>query len=75
MRTADSSKTGLKRDSVLNNLSFYQVSDNVAVDIMQDVLEGVGPYELKLVLNSLIEQKHLTLEKLNYSITSFDWIL
>jgi len=75
LRTADSSKTGLKRDSVLNNLSFYQVSDNVAVDIMQDVLEGVGPYELKLVLNSLIEQKHLTLEKLNYSITSFDWIL
>ena len=56
-------------------MSFYHMSDNVAVDIMYDVLEGVGPYELKLVLNSLIEQKHLTLEKLNYSITSFDWIL
>lgn len=73
LRTADSSQTGLKRDSVLNNLSFYHVSDNVAVDIMHDVLEGVGPYEVKLVLNSLIEQKHLTLEKLNYRITSFDY--
>lgn len=71
--TADSSQTGLKRDSVLNNLSFYHVSDNVAVDIMHDVLEGVGPYEVKLVLSSLIEQKHLTLEKLNYRITSFDY--
>lgn len=73
LRTADSSQTGLKRDSVLNNLSFYHVSDNVAVDIMHDVLEGVGPYEVKLVLNSLIEQKYLTLEKLNYRITSFDY--
>lgn len=71
--TADSSQTGLKRHSVLNNLSFYHVSDNVAVDIMHDVLEGVGPYEMKPVLNSLIEQKHLTLEKLNYRITCFDY--
>jgi len=54
-------------------VSFYHMSDNVAVDIMYDVLEGVGPYELKLVLNSLNEQKHLTLEKLNYRITSFDY--
>lgn len=40
---------------------------------MHDILEGVGPHELKLVLNSLIEQKHLTLDKLNYRITSFDY--
>ena len=73
LHTANPSQTGLKRDSVLNNLSFYHVSDNVAGDIMHDVLEGVGPYEVKLVLNSLIEQKHLTLEKLNHRITSFDY--
>lgn len=71
--TADSSQTGLKRHSVLNNLSFYHVSDNVAVDTMHDVLEGVGPYEVKLVLNSLIEQSYLTLERLNYRIRSFDY--
>lgn len=40
---------------------------------MSDVLEGVRPYELKLVLNSLIKQKHLTLEKHNYRITRFDY--
>lgn len=42
---------------------------------MHDLLEGVGPYDhmTKLVLNSLIEEKHLSLEKLNYRITSFDY--
>lgn len=40
---------------------------------MHDILEGMGPYDVKLVLNSLIEQKHLTLDTLNYRITSFDY--
>lgn len=71
--TAVSSHTGLKRLSVLNNLSFHYVSDNMEVDIMHDVLEGVGPYKVKLVLNSLIKQNYLTLEKLNSRIISFDY--
>lgn len=71
LHTADPSKTGLKRDSILNSLSFFLVRVHVAPDIMHDVLEGVGPYEVKLVLNSLIEQKHLTLDKLHYRITNF----
>ncbi|KAK0136550.1 hypothetical protein N1851_027341 [Merluccius polli] len=65
--------TGLKRDSFLNNLNFYHVTDNVAPDVMHDILEGIGPYEVKLILNSLIENNHLTLDKLNYRITSFDY--
>lgn len=35
---------------------------------MHDVLEGVGGYETKLVLNSLIEQK------LNNRLTNFDYV-
>ncbi|KAK0137993.1 hypothetical protein N1851_025801 [Merluccius polli] len=65
--------TGLKRDSFLNNLKFYHVTDNVAPDVMHDILEGIGPYEVKLILNSLIENNHLTLDKLNYRITSFNY--
>lgn len=65
--------TGLKRDSVVNSLSFYHVTNNVAPDIMHDILEGVGPYEVKLVLNALIDQKHLRPDKLNYRVTSFDY--
>lgn len=73
LHTNNPKLTGLKTDSVLNDLSFYHVTDNMAPDIMHDILEGVGPLEVKLVLNSLIEQKHLTLDKLNYRITSFDY--
>ncbi|KAK0147238.1 hypothetical protein N1851_013353 [Merluccius polli] len=40
---------------------------------MHDILEGIGPYEVKLVLSALIDQKHLSLEKLNNRITSFDY--
>ncbi|KAK0132606.1 hypothetical protein N1851_032474 [Merluccius polli] len=70
---ANPSLTGLKRDSVLNRLSFYHVTHNVAPDIMHDILEGVGPYEIKLVLNALIDQKVLSLDQLNYRLTSFDY--
>ena len=65
--------TGVKRDSILNQLNFYHVTDNVVPDIMHDNLEGIGPLEMKLVLTSLIEGHHVTLEKLNYRITSFDY--
>lgn len=66
-------ETGVKRECSLNKLEFYHVTDNVTPDIMHDILEGVGGFELKLVLNSLIEQKILTLDQLNYRLTSFDY--
>ena len=33
--------TGLKRDSFLINLTFYHVTDNVAPDVMHDILKGM----------------------------------
>lgn len=73
LNLANPSITGLKRDSVLNQLSFYHVTHNIAPDIMHDILEGVGPYEIKLVLNALIDQKVMSLDQLNYRLTSFDY--
>lgn len=55
VRHANLSETDVKRDSILNNLSYFNVTHNKVVDIMHDLLEGVGPYELKLILSSLIE--------------------
>lgn len=66
-------ETGIKRECSLNKLQFYHVTDNVTPDVMHDILEGVGGYETKLVLNSLIEQKVLTLDQLNNRLTSFDY--
>ncbi|KAK9963884.1 hypothetical protein ABG768_005106 [Culter alburnus] len=57
----------------LNKLQFYHVTYNVTPDVMHDILEGVGGYETKLVLSSLIEQKLLTLDQLNNRLTSFDY--
>lgn len=66
------SGTGVREKTVLNDLHFFHVTDNVAPDIMHDILEGVGSVEVKLILNSLIEEKHVSLDTLNYRITSFD---
>lgn len=66
-------QTGSKRDCSLNKLLFYHVTDNVAPNIMHDILEGVGDWEIKLVLNALMDQEVLTIEQLNYRLTSFDY--
>ncbi|XP_037401191.1 uncharacterized protein LOC119265236 [Pygocentrus nattereri] len=42
---------GVKRTCLLNSLQFFHVSDNYAVDIMHDLLEGVAQYESKHVEN------------------------
>lgn len=50
-----------------------QCLDNVAPDIMHDIFEGIGPFEVKLVLASLVAEGHVSLETLNYRLTSFDY--
>lgn len=54
---ANPSVTGLKRNNVLNQLSFYHITHNIAPDIMHDILESIGPYKIKLILNALINKK------------------
>ena len=46
---------GVKRDFPLNSSQFFHSSNNCAVDIMHDLLEGVVQYELKLVFQYLIK--------------------
>ncbi|KAK0149551.1 hypothetical protein N1851_009707 [Merluccius polli] len=41
---------GVKRSCLLNSLQYFHTVENYSVDIMHDVLEGVGQFELKLVL-------------------------
>ena len=51
---------GLKRDSTLNTLKYFHVVNNVSVDIMHDLLEGVAQFELKLLFQHLKWQWHWT---------------
>lgn len=74
MRFNDPSSTGVKEDSCLNKLQYFHVTENTCVDIMHDILEGVAPLEVRLMLHHFIyEQKLFTLELLNHRISSFDY--
>ncbi len=55
---------GVRNNSPFNHGSFH-VSRGLPPDIMHDILEGVAPYEMALVLRSLIGQGYFTVEKLN----------
>ena len=46
---------GIKRKSILNTLQYFNIAENYAVDIMHDILEGVGQYEVRLLFEYLIE--------------------
>lgn len=62
---------GVKEDSILNKLARYHVINGSVYDIMHDLLEGVVPYEIKLVLGFLISQNLFTVEQLNQRISTF----
>ncbi|CAM4659143.1 unnamed protein product [Leuciscus chuanchicus] len=67
LQTNNPTETGLKRKCILDELAFFSVVDNVTPDIMHDILEGVGPLEVKLVLSELIAEGHISLDTVNYS--------
>ncbi|KAA0712534.1 hypothetical protein E1301_Tti019070 [Triplophysa tibetana] len=70
----DASATGVKVNSCLNSLQYFHVTENIGVDIMHDVLEGVAPLEVKLMLRHFIyEEKRFSLEQLNERIAGFGY--
>ena len=69
----DVSRTGVSRNCILNDLGYFHVVDNVAMDIMHDLLEGVLPMEVKLVMKVLIDRKEFSLLELNSRISSFSY--
>lgn len=73
LQISNPAETGIKTDCSLNTLQNYHVTDNSVFDVMHDILEGIGGLEVKLVLGSLIEDKLVTLDQVNYRITSFDY--
>ncbi len=63
---------GLKRSCPLNSLQFFHSSENYAVDIMHDLLEGVVQYELKLLFQYLVKDC-ISLDTLSERIQSFNY--
>ena len=66
--------TGVKSECVLNSITSFHVSDNYAVDVMHDILEGVCHYDIILLLKYYIyEVKYFSLEILNERLVSFNY--
>lgn len=59
----DGTMTGIKHYSCVNTLELFHVTENVGVDVMHYVLEGVAPLEFKLLqIHYIYEAKLLCLE-------------
>lgn len=74
VRLNSQSLTGIKEESIFNELSFFHITENHSVDLMHDTLEGVCHYVLLFLLKKFIlDYKYITLEKLNNRILEFNY--
>ena len=65
---------GVNRRSVLDDVTHFDVCKCFPEDVMHILLEGVVPYETKILLRFLIDdEKSLTLKELNSRMESFDY--
>jgi hypothetical protein len=64
---------GLHRDSILNELRYFHVTEGLVPDIMHDCLEGCVQYEVKELLKYLSSQRVLSVSALNHHIQSFPY--
>ena len=69
-----SSHTGIKSPCIFHKIANFHVTQNLTVDMMHDVLEGVCVYVMKAIINSFItDEKYFTLEELNTRIQNFNY--
>lgn len=65
------SVNGVKRDCVLDRLSYFHTIQGFPPDFMHDLFEGIVPWELSLCIKSLISKQYFTIDELNSIIESF----
>lgn len=57
---------GINRNSILNELKYFHVCNGCLIpDVMHDLLEGALQYEVKLLLQVMIQNKAFTLDLFN----------
>lgn len=71
--TASSFDFGIKFRSILNDLAYFKIFENVSADVMHDILEGIGQLEIKLFLKYLLAEKVITLQEINKRLKSFNF--
>ena len=73
-------ETGVKRGCILNELAYFHIAENVTPDAMHDILEGLIPFTLKVVMNywvlnpPLNKENNFSANLLNRRIKNFHYI-
>lgn len=66
--------TGVVESCIFHTLSDFHVTENLSIDVMHDVLEGICQYDLGLILHSFTKvDKFFTLDDLNHRIKAFKY--
>ena len=64
---------GIKKACCLNNLKWFHCTEQNIIDCMHDLLEGIVPLEISLILQKLIENDILTLSDVNECISNYNF--
>lgn len=65
---------GTKTDCPLNELKYFNTFDSPSIDVMHDILEGIGPYELKKFLIFVVKElKIISMDEVNLRISNFNY--
>lgn len=71
---ADASKTCIKESCTFNKINDFHITQNLSLDMMHDLLEGVCVYVMQSIISKLIfEKEYFTLEFLNCRIQNFSY--
>ena len=62
---------GVFGDCAFDKLEYFNVINCVPPDLMHDVLEGVIPLLLKLILRNMVKKHILTFNQINFEIKNF----
>lgn len=64
---------GVKNYCPFNELNYFHILDNFAIDIMHDMYEGVIPFFLKNFFSSLISNNILDFNEIQAKVRDFDY--
>ena len=72
--TNEPSETGIKFNSIINNIDGFHITENYFVDIMHDVLEGSANFGMSLVIHHYVLLNIFSLESLNNALKYFPFV-
>ena len=72
-RVKHSVEYGINRRAALEELPYFSVVHGLPHDVMHDLMEGVIPHEMRLLLNSCITDGFFDVSTFNHRLNAFDF--